>query len=500
MPDYRCTNVAVAVAGRAEYAAPPYHPCTVHPELRRLPYAAPAATDAGAGVYEAVRQALLMLGLDAAHAGTERWNPFGALIKPGEHAVLKPNLVFDRHPLGRQGLLCTITHAAVLRPLIDYVLLAAGGNVRITICDVPLQSACWEALVAGGGYAELLAFYRLQGMSVALLDLRREVVELNGMNIAVRRDVRQRDPQGYCAVDVGEKSALTPVIDRYRKFRITDYPHASVAAHHNRQKNEYLICRTVLDADLFINVPKLKTHRKAGISCAMKNLIGINGDKSWIAHHRAGSVRSGGDEYRDFRWRQYLAWHTWNAIKRYPLTRAAATLLKKGYYRFFTKYRTIEAMKYSGEFPDGMEGSWYGNDTVWRCIADLNYILLFADKQGKVQEKPARSSVCVVDGIISGEKEGPLQNAPKNTGIVLAGFNPLAVDSAAARIMGFDCGAIPSIAQVQGLRHLLYPVPGATQPQMLAGNAVCPNFAFEPPRSWADVLTAGKGINDAAHT
>lgn len=72
------------------------------------------------------------------------------------------------------------------------------------------------------------------------------------------------------------------------KLEITNYGLGTVAKHHNDNKNEYLIAGTILNADVFINVPKLKTHKKAGVTLSMKNLIGINGDKSWIAHHRAG--------------------------------------------------------------------------------------------------------------------------------------------------------------------------------------------------------------------
>jgi uncharacterized protein (DUF362 family)/ferredoxin len=38
---------------------------------------------------------------------------------------------------------------------------------------------------------------------------------------------------------------------------------------------EPLIAATVLDADFLISVPKMKTHAEAGLSCAMKNWVGI---------------------------------------------------------------------------------------------------------------------------------------------------------------------------------------------------------------------------------
>src|SRR5262249_55455396 len=176
------------------------------------------------------------------------------------------------------GTLCTITHASVLRPLIDYVLLATGGDADITICDVPLQSANWENLVSMGGYAELVDFYATRGILIRLADFRKQIAIMNRDNVIVRREPCPGDPRGYVAVDLGRSSALQPIMSHYRRLRITDYGSGTVARHHNPQHSEYLISRTILEADLLINVAKLKTHRKTGMTGAMKNLIGINGD------------------------------------------------------------------------------------------------------------------------------------------------------------------------------------------------------------------------------
>lgn len=44
---------------------------------------------------------------------------------------------------------------------------------------------------------------------------------------------------------------------------------------HTSVMRRFLISRPVYEADLVINVPVLKTHRFAGYSCALKNLVGI---------------------------------------------------------------------------------------------------------------------------------------------------------------------------------------------------------------------------------
>ncbi len=70
-----------------------------------------------------------------------------------------------------------------------------------------------------------------------------------------------------------------------------------MAKTHGNGRHRYLVARDVLDADVVINLPKLKTHKKAGITCALKNLIGINGNKEYLPHHRIGGADLGGDCY-----------------------------------------------------------------------------------------------------------------------------------------------------------------------------------------------------------
>ena len=83
-------------------------------------------------------------------------------------------------------------------------------------------------------------------------------------------------------------------------------------------------------------------------------------------------------------------------------------------------------------------GNWYGNDTTWRMVVDLVKIIYFADSECKLHSYPQRKIFSIIDGIIGGEKEGPLVPTRKKSGVVIAGFNPLAVDVAATRLMGYD--------------------------------------------------------------
>ncbi len=53
--------------------------------------------------------------------------------------------------------------------------------------------------------------------------------------------------------------------------------------------------------------------------------------------------------------------------------------------------------------------------------------------------------ISIVDGIVAGEGNGPKAPDAINSGYLIAGFSPVAVDVVCARIMNFDFRKIPSI-------------------------------------------------------
>ena len=65
--------------------------------------------------------------------------------------------------------------------------------------------------------------------------------------------------------------------------------------HHTPIMNAYSLSKSILDADLVIPVAKLKTHRKSGVTGALKILIGVINEKRWLPHHRVGTPAEGGD-------------------------------------------------------------------------------------------------------------------------------------------------------------------------------------------------------------
>ena len=63
----------------------------------------------------------------------------------------------------------------------------------------------------------------------------------------------------------------------------------------------------------------MKTHEKAGLTGAMKNLVGVNGHKEYLPHHMEGSFFSGGDSYcsrnRFARWAEEMHNRSWDAMQ-----------------------------------------------------------------------------------------------------------------------------------------------------------------------------------------
>jgi hypothetical protein len=133
-----------------------------------------------------------------------------------------------------------------------------------------------------------------------------------------------------------------------------------------------------------------------------------------------------------------------------------------------------------------VEGSWYGNDTVWRCIKDLNTIVLFADAQGMLQEVPQRQYLCIGDGIIAGDKEGPMRQRPRLAGLIVSGLSAVAVDRVAAHVMGFDFQKIPQIRE--GFKNEHWTLTPFAENEIVwrsnVGAVQEINLLFEPPANW----------------
>ena len=75
----------------------------------------------------------------------------------------------------------------------------------------------------------------------------------------------------------------------------------------------------------------------------------------------------------------------------------------------------------------------YENDILWRSLCDLNKLIRYADKSGKMHTSFQRRYAVVVDAIIGTDRGGPVSPSTVETNAIVAGFDPVAVDAACLR-------------------------------------------------------------------
>jgi uncharacterized protein (DUF362 family) len=157
----------------------------------------------------------------------------------------------------------------------------------------------------------------------------------------------------------------------------------------------YRIAPAVLQADVVISVPKIKVHCSGGVTLTMKNMLGII--PAWDGPY-------GSAELKDC------------------------------------------AHASDVDMAQGPRGKYLDNDTIWRSMADLNRILLYADAAGQLQPLRQRRYLTIVDGIVAAE-ESQYQPHPRPLGTVIIGTDPVTCDAVTARIMGFDPRKLRSVTR-----------------------------------------------------
>ena len=335
--------------------------------------------------------------------------------------------------------------------------LAVGRDGSVTVAEAPQHDCDFETVRTHTGLAAIQANHQQAwGHPLEVLDLRREAVTYRDGIIVERRSL-PGDPRGYRTVDLGARSCFHGAGFDPRRFRGADYDATPTTEHHRAGRHEYLLSETVLSADLVVNLPKIKTHKKTGVTLAIKNLVGINGDKNWLPHHCVGSVSEGGDEYPG---------HAWIDRARSRATELARRMLRRGVGTAALRAaRRLENAARGDDFV--RSGNWYGNRTTWRMCIDLARCVLYTDARGAHldAQQPIRQLLTVADGIVAGEGEGPLAPSDRPLGAVLAGLDPIALDLAALRLMGFDEARIPKVAEAMRAREL--PITQVRRPEQV---------------------------------
>jgi uncharacterized protein (DUF362 family) len=429
--------VAVYRAEGARYPEhPPFHPGQAYPE-----YAFGEVAAEPNDVYDAVRETFRLAGLDPERYGTPEWNPLRGLVRPGETVLLKPNMVYELHPRDPEGWKYVLTQGSVVRAVADYVWKALEGEGRLILADAPITEASFSTMAGLLGLTDIRDFYHARGMPLELVDLRLQEWTVRDSVIHARRTL-PGDPRGGVAYDLADASELAPHPGGGRYYG-ADYKTEQVNHHHTEGRHEYKIAASAIVADVVFSLPKLKTHKKAGITATLKNLVGVNGDKNWLPHHTEGDPKTGGDEHP----RPGIVHRTERAAVR--AFRAISMNVPVLGPWLHTRARQMGKQVFGDTEKVIRSGNWSGNDTVWRMCLDLNKLIFYGNPDGTLRTPgPAgrKRHLSLVDGIVAGEGSGPLNPDPVQAGILLFGVHPASVDAACAYLMGLDPDRIPIVS------------------------------------------------------
>jgi uncharacterized protein (DUF362 family) len=356
--------------------------------------------------------------------------------------VIKPNWVQESHEQSPAEWESIITHPALVLAVVRALAERLCDRGCIAVCDAPQTYADFQRILDRGGLLEGLNEISMEfpHLGIEVLDLRREIWVVKEQ-VVVERISNRRDPRGYVRLNLGQDSLFYEHSGEGRYYG-ADYDTSVVNRHHKGITQEYIIAGTPMACDLFVNLPKLKTHKKTGITCSLKNLVGINGDKNWLPHHTEGSPATCGDEFRDNQVAHTVEMQLKNMGRKFALS--VPILGPWG----FRKIRNAGKSVLGDSESVVRNGNWHGNDTCWRMALDLNRALLYGNMDGSWKEAGHKKNyLSIVDGIIGGEGNGPLCPEPVNSGVLIAGTNAAQVDAIACQVMGYDVEDVPIVRE-----------------------------------------------------
>ena len=313
-------------------------------------------------------------------------NPLRDIVHPGDKVFIKPNWVASRWRQScphKDDLYCVITHPAVIEAVADFVAEALKGEGEIIIGDNPSIDADFQELLE---FTEIEKIKDKYDVPVSIVDLRPLVCD--DLRNYGKKDLmvhQKGDINGTVEVNLGKESLLYG-IDPTR-FRGVFEERDETIASHTGETQLYTYARSLYDADVYISIPKLKTHQKVGATLNLKGLVGTISNKNQLVHWQVGYPEIHGDEYPN-----------------------------------------KEAYEEGQKAKVKHRGAWPGNDTIWRMVCDLY----------KGMIKKDRRYFTVIDGIIAGEGQGPFCPTSKYANTLIMGDDLLATDCVAVRYMGLD--------------------------------------------------------------
>lgn len=377
-----------------------------------------------------------------ASLGYDENNPLGSIVKPGMKVFIKPNWVASRWREScshKDDLYCIITHPSVIEAVADYVAVALNGEGSIVIGDNPSIDADFDELMETIKIDHLKQKYNIP---LDIVDLRPLVCEdLSVYGKKGKMISHIGDSLGEEVVNLGNSSLLYDVNPRL--FRGVFDERGETIAAHTGDTQLYGFSKSIYDADVFISIPKMKTHHKVGVTLNLKGTVGAITEKNHLVHWRLGFPAIGGDEYPSF-----LTW-------------------------FKSKFQNVKE-----------RGAWNGNDTIWRMVVDLYHALHLKE----------RGYFSVVDGIVGGEGKGPFCAHSKHSNTLVCGDDFLSVDLASVMLMGFDPAKIPYLSYFINneikLEDIALHMPGKIAQNL--SDQMDVNLDYFPAQHWSNLRPDGR--------
>lgn len=350
----------------------------------------------------------------------------------GKSVLLKPNWV--RHELKESDYLCLRTNDNLLLCILEEILMLSPSTVLIA--DAPVQGCNWSKMITPEFLLEVEGLSRRFDIPITVKDFRRTITDVEKNEVS--KDLHPMSD--YIIFDLGDNSYLEPITTSDNRFRVTCYDPDRMAEVHHNGMHKYCIAKDVFEYEVIITIPKLKTHRMAGMTNALKLLVGINGDKDYLPHHRIGSIKEGGDNYKKKSMLRTMANEFTDASNRRRGTPLGTLFSMVGSKLWKLSKPDVATMANAG---------WYGNDTIWRTVMDINTIALYGDNKGHIHKQQQRQLFTIMDGIIGGQGDGPLHPTPSPLGIIAMANNPYLIDVVAGELYHMNYQRIPLLNEAR---------------------------------------------------
>jgi uncharacterized protein (DUF362 family) len=207
---------------------------------------------------------------------------------PRRYRVAQAKLIGGAPPRDSEGWQYVITHGSIVRAVADYVWMALEGSGKIIVADAPLPETSFTEVCGVLGLDRIADFYNTKNVLFELLDLRRTERTMKDEVVVSRRDL-PGDTRGYVRFDLGGASEFVEH-GGAGKYYGADYDSEEVNSHHRNGLHEYELSGTAIDCDVFFNLPKLKTHKKVGVTINLRISSASTVTKTFAAPHRRRPV------------------------------------------------------------------------------------------------------------------------------------------------------------------------------------------------------------------